>query len=151
MEKLMIVLACIYREDLAKCLEQNRTWMQERVEGGRRLFCGSAPLVVAKSASFLLYSLPFRLGEDPQNSISWHPLSSGVVWQILPMIRVQLMSEREREGKSLLFKEQLDFGRRQRKGFLHSHPGLLLSSPHLLQRAEPVRGWSSDFCTYKFL
>ena len=53
--------------------------MQERVEGGRRLFCGSAPLVVAKSASFLLYSLPFRLGEDPQNSISWHPLSSGVV------------------------------------------------------------------------
>lgn len=86
MEKLMIVLACIYHEDLAKCLEQNRAWMQERVDGGRRLFCGSAPLVVANSASFPLYSLPFRLGEDPQNSISWHPVSSGVVWHILPMI-----------------------------------------------------------------
>ena len=43
------------------------------------LFCGSAPLLVANSASFPLYSVPFRLGEDPQNSISWHLLSSGVV------------------------------------------------------------------------
>lgn len=155
----MTILASIYPEPLAQCLEYSRSWMCELVDGWRLSFCGSNPMVsccptlLISIISVLFYIFPCRLGEDPQNYTSWNPFPVGLCVRSCQWYLFAQGLKRKEEESNYLFRgsqeECMDFGRRQRR--LHAVASGYSPKKHTLgccvEPNPPALASSSDFYT----